>query len=182
MGLEEFWFVLIGVLWGGYFLLEGFDFGVGMLLPVLPRDERERERDVRVDRAGVGRQRGLAGRSPARATFAAFPAWYATMFSGFYLALLLHPRAADRPRRLVRVAREARRARAGAAAWLWANTVGSFGAAFIWGVALANLVARRAAGLLARVHRQRARPLQRLHGARRPGGGRVSSRATARHT
>ena len=42
MGLEEFWFVLIAVLWGGYFLLEGFDFGVGMLLPVLPRDERER--------------------------------------------------------------------------------------------------------------------------------------------
>jgi len=42
VGLEELWFVLIGVLWSGYFVLEGFDFGVGMLLPFLPRDERER--------------------------------------------------------------------------------------------------------------------------------------------
>src|SRR4029078_8329975 len=42
MGLEDVWFVLIGVLWAVYFLLEGFDFGVGMLLPILPRDERER--------------------------------------------------------------------------------------------------------------------------------------------
>ena len=40
MSLEIFWFCLIAVLWGGYFLLEGFDFGVGMLLPALPRDER----------------------------------------------------------------------------------------------------------------------------------------------
>jgi cytochrome bd ubiquinol oxidase subunit II len=43
MSLETVWFLLIAVLWGGYFLLEGFDFGVGMLLPFLPRSERDRE-------------------------------------------------------------------------------------------------------------------------------------------
>src|SRR5436190_1550642 len=42
MNLQVFWFVLIVVLWSGYFLLEGFDFGVGMLLPFVPRNEAER--------------------------------------------------------------------------------------------------------------------------------------------
>ena len=88
MGLEEFWFVLIGVLWSGYFFLEGFDFGVGMLLPVLPRDERERS--VMFESIGPvwdGNEVWLV--SAGAATFAAFPSWYASMFSGFYLALLL---------------------------------------------------------------------------------------------
>ena len=75
----------------------------------------------------------------AAATFAAFPAWYATMFSGFYIALLLILVLL-----IVRVVsfewREKRDSPRWRAAWLWANTVGSFGAAFIWGVALANLV------------------------------------------
>ena len=66
MDLQILWFVLIAVLWGGYFLLEGFDFGVGMLLPFLPRNERERGDDVRDDRAGLGRQRGLARRRRRR--------------------------------------------------------------------------------------------------------------------
>jgi cytochrome d ubiquinol oxidase subunit I len=65
----------------------GFDFGVGMLLPFVRLEQRTRRR-ARDDRPGVGRERGLARRR-ARATFAAFPVWYATMFSGFYLALLL---------------------------------------------------------------------------------------------
>ena len=88
MGLEEVWFVLIGVLWSGYFLLEGFDFGVGMLLPVLPRDERER--GLMFESIGPvwdGNEVWLV--VAAGATFAAFPAWYATLFSGFYVALLL---------------------------------------------------------------------------------------------
>ena len=88
IGLEEVWFVLIGVLWSGYFLLEGFDFGVGMLLPVLPRDERER--GVMFESIGPvwdGNEVWLV--VAAGATFAAFPAWYATLFSGFYVALLL---------------------------------------------------------------------------------------------
>ena len=88
MGLETVWFCLIGVLWAGYFLLEGFDFGVGMLLPALPRNERERSKMF--DSIGPvwdGNEVWLV--VAAGATFAAFPAWYATMFSGFYLALLL---------------------------------------------------------------------------------------------
>jgi cytochrome bd ubiquinol oxidase subunit II len=138
VGLEVFWFCLIAVLWGGYFVLEGFDFGVGILLPFLPRDERERS--VMLETIGPvwdGNEVWLV--VAGGATFAAFPLWYATMFSGFYLALLLvlaflivrvvsfewrdksdHPRWRN--------------------AWRWANTVGSIGAPFVWGVALANLV------------------------------------------
>src|SRR5436190_23733090 len=88
MTLEIFWFCLIGVLWAGYFVLEGFDFGVGMLLPFLPRDNRER--GVMFESIGPvwdGNEVWLV--VAGGATFAAFPAWYASMFSGFYLALLL---------------------------------------------------------------------------------------------
>jgi cytochrome bd ubiquinol oxidase subunit II len=138
MGLEEFWFVLIAVLWGGYFLLEGFDFGVGMLLPVLPRDERERETMFEsIGPVWDGNEVWLV--VAAGATFAAFPAWYATMFSGFYLALLLILVLL-----IVRVVsfewREKHDSSRWRSAWMWANTVGSFGAAFLWGVALANLL------------------------------------------
>jgi cytochrome d ubiquinol oxidase subunit II len=139
MGLAEFWFVLIAVLWGGYFLLEGFDFGVGMLLPWLPRDERERE--LMFESIGPvwdGNEVWLV--VAGGATFAAFPAWYATMFSGFYIALLLILVLL-----IVRVVsfewREKHDGPRWRATWLWMNTIGSFGAAFIWGVALANLVA-----------------------------------------
>ena len=104
MGLEEFWFVLIAVLWGGYFLLEGFDFGVGMLLPVLPRDEREREHDVRLDRAGVGRQRGLARRRRRR-DVRGVPGLVRDDVLRLLHRAAARPRAADRPRGLVRVTR-----------------------------------------------------------------------------
>jgi cytochrome bd ubiquinol oxidase subunit II len=138
MGLETFWFCLIAVLWAGYFLLEGFDFGVGMLLPALPRDERERS--MMFDSIGPvwdGNEVWLV--VAAGATFAAFPAWYATMFSGFYLALLLVLVLL-----IVRVVsfewREKHESRRWRATWAWANTIGSVGAAFVWGVALANLL------------------------------------------
>ena len=88
MTLQIFWFCLIAVLWAGYFVLEGFDFGVGMLLPVVPRDEAERR--AMFDTIGPvwdGNEVWLV--VAGGATFAAFPGWYATMFSGFYLALLL---------------------------------------------------------------------------------------------
>src|ERR671931_1393397 len=88
MDLQVFWFVLIAVLWSGYFLLEGFDFGVGMLLPFLPRNERERGTMFEtIGPVWDGNEVWLV--VAGGATFAAFPAWYATMFSGFYLALLL---------------------------------------------------------------------------------------------
>ena len=88
MDLQILWFCLIALLWAGYFLLEGFDFGVGMLLPFLPKNESER--GVLFGSIGPvwdGNEVWLV--IAAGATFAAFPAWYATMFSGFYLALLL---------------------------------------------------------------------------------------------
>jgi len=88
MDLQVFWFVLIVVLWSGYFLLEGFDFGVGMLLPFVPRNESERGAMFEsIGPVWDGNEVWLV--VAAGATFAAFPAWYATMFSGFYLALLL---------------------------------------------------------------------------------------------
>ncbi len=140
MSLETFWFVLIAVLWGGYFLLEGFDFGVGMLLPVLPRRCNERERGLMFETIGPvwdGNEVWLV--VAAGATFAAFPAWYATMFSGFYIALLLILVLL-----IVRVVsfewREKRDGSRWRTTWLWANTIGSVGATFLWGVALANLL------------------------------------------
>src|SRR6187200_1073377 len=138
MDLQLFWFVLIGVLWAGYFLLEGFDFGVGMLLPFLPRNERER--DVMFETIGPvwdGNEVWLV--VAGGATFAAFPAWYATMFSGFYLALLLVLVFL-----IIRVVsfewREKSASPRWRTLWMWANTVGSTGASLIWGVGLANLL------------------------------------------
>ena len=138
MGLETVWFVLIGVLWAGYFLLEGFDFGVGMLLPVLPRDDRERSRMFEsIGPVWDGNEVWLV--IAGAATFAAFPAWYATLFSGFYLALLLILVLL-----IVRVVsfewREKHEGARWRGTWAWANTIGSVGAAFVWGVTLANLV------------------------------------------
>ena len=112
MDLETFWFCLIAVLWAGYFLLEGFDFGVGMLLPFVPRNDEERGTTLRtIGPVWDGNEVWLV--VAGGATFAAFPAWYATMFSGFYLALLLILVLPDRPRRLVRVARRRARRPAG---------------------------------------------------------------------
>jgi cytochrome bd ubiquinol oxidase subunit II len=138
MDLETFWLILIAVLWSGYFLLEGFDFGVGMLLPFLPRDERERRTMFEtIGPVWDGNEVWLV--VAAGATFAGFPSWYATMFSGFYLALLIvlfllivrllsfeWRDKGESPRRR--------------AVWLTANAAASVGAPFIWGVALATLL------------------------------------------
>ena len=88
MELTTIWFTLIAVLWIGYFALEGFDFGVGMLLPVLGHGERERR--VLINTIGpVWDGNEVWVLVAGGATFAAFPEWYATLFSGFYLPLLL---------------------------------------------------------------------------------------------
>ncbi|MEU4198466.1 cytochrome d ubiquinol oxidase subunit II [Streptomyces sp. NPDC045470] len=88
MELHDVWFVLIAVLWTGYFFLEGFDFGIGVLTKLLARDRSERR--VLINTIGPvwdGNEVWLL--SAGGATFAAFPEWYATLFSGFYLPLLL---------------------------------------------------------------------------------------------
>src|SRR5215212_3671252 len=138
MTLQILWFCLIAVLWSGYFVLEGFDFGVGMLLPFLPRDEEERGEMFRsIGPVWDGNEVWLV--VAGAATFAAFPAWYASMFSGFYIALLLVLFFL-----IVRVLsfewREKSTSRGWRSVWLWANAVGSYGTSLIWGVALANLL------------------------------------------
>ncbi|HEY4567835.1 MAG TPA: cytochrome d ubiquinol oxidase subunit II [Kribbella sp.] len=86
MELTTVWFALIALLWAGYFLLEGFDFGVGVLLPVLGRDDRERRLLINtIGPVWDGNEVWLI--MAGAATFAAFPEWYATLFSGFYLPL-----------------------------------------------------------------------------------------------
>jgi cytochrome d ubiquinol oxidase subunit II len=138
MSLQTFWFCLIAFLWAGYFVLEGFDFGVGALLPVLAHDEADRRTMFdAIGSAWDGNEVWLV--VAGAATFAAFPVWYATMFSGFYLALVLVLVCL-----IVRVVSFEWRTKSESprwrAVWCWANTVGSIGAALVWGVALANLV------------------------------------------
>ena len=138
MDLEVLWFCLIGVLWAGYFLLEGFDFGVGMLLPFVPRDDEERGVVLRtIGPVWDGNEVWLI--VAGGATFAAFPAWYATMFSGFYVALLLVLVFL-----IVRVVSFEWRSKSETpgwrTTWTWANTIGSLGAALVWGVGLSALL------------------------------------------
>jgi len=138
MALYDFWFLLIAVLWSGYFFLEGFDFGVGVLLPFVSRDEVDRR--VVINTIGPiwdGNEVWLL--TAGGAMFAAFPGWYATLFSGFYLALLFILVAL-----IVRgVAFEYRGKHPDArwrAAWDKAIFFGSAVPALLWGVAFANIV------------------------------------------
>ncbi|MET7867135.1 cytochrome d ubiquinol oxidase subunit II [Micromonospora taraxaci] len=138
MELTTIWFLLVAVLFTGYFILEGFDFGVGMLLPVLGRDDRERR--VLINTIGPvwdGNEVWLI--TAGGAMFAAFPEWYATLFSGFYLPLLLILLAL-----IARgVAFEYRHKRPEASwkrRWDTAIVVGSLLPAFLWGVAFANIL------------------------------------------
>jgi cytochrome bd ubiquinol oxidase subunit II len=138
MELTTVWFVLIAILWMGYFALEGFDFGVGMLLPVLAKNDTERR--VLINTIGpVWDGNEVWVLVAGGATFAAFPEWYATMFSGFYLPLLLILVAL-----IVRgLAFEYRAKRDDAgwrARWDLAIIIGSFVPALLWGVAFANIV------------------------------------------
>ena len=138
MDLQILWFVLIAFFWSGYFLLEGFDFGVGMLLPFLPRGDADRRTMFEsIGPVWDGNEVWLV--VAGGATFAAFPAWYASMFSGFYIAILLVLVFL-----IVRVVSFEWRTKAESprwrAVWTWANTVGSFGAPLIWGVGLSALL------------------------------------------
>src|SRR6478752_3016053 len=89
MNLQQFWFLLIGVLFTGYFVLEGFDFGVGMLMPILGKGSDTRRRVVLNTIGPVWDGNEVWLLTAGGAMFAAFPEWYATLFSGFYLPLLL---------------------------------------------------------------------------------------------
>jgi cytochrome d ubiquinol oxidase subunit II len=138
MELTTVWFSLIAVLWIGYFCLEGFDFGVGMLLPILAKDDTERR--VLINTIGpVWDGNEVWVLVAGGATFAAFPEWYATLFSGFYLPLLLILVAL-----IVRGLAFEYRAKRDDDTWRrnWdlAIIVGSFVPAVLWGVAFANIL------------------------------------------
>ncbi len=138
MELTTVWFILIAILWIGYFALEGFDFGVGILLPVLGRTERQRR--VMINTIGpVWDGNEVWVLVAGGATFAAFPEWYATLFSGFYLALLLILLAL-----IVRGLAFEYRAKRDHDRWRtwWDAAIfgGSLVPAILWGVAFANIV------------------------------------------
>ncbi|MGO4132410.1 cytochrome d ubiquinol oxidase subunit II [Janibacter sp. RAF20_2_2] len=147
MDLITIWFVLLAVLWAGYLITEGFDFGVGMLLPVLDRapgdegPEREGRRRTMLTTIGPhwdGNEVWLL--TAGGATFAAFPHWYATMFSGMYLALLLLLVTLIL-RNMGLEYRHKRHDREWVRRWDLAIVGGSYLAPFVVGVALTNLVA-----------------------------------------
>ena len=102
MDLNTLWFVLIAVLFTGFFVLEGFDYGVGILLPFVAKTDAERRRVINtIGPVWDGNEVWIL--TGGGAIFAAFPHWYATLFSGFYLALLPDPGRSHRARRRVRV-------------------------------------------------------------------------------
>ena len=137
-GLETFWFLVIAVLWIGYFVLEGFDFGVGMLLPVVGKTDLDRR--VMVNTIGPvwdGNEVWLL--VAGGATFAAFPNWYATLFSGFYLPLFLIL-AALIARGVAFEYRSKREMPQWHLAWDHAIFWGSLVPSLLWGVAFANIL------------------------------------------
>ncbi|MFG2104959.1 cytochrome d ubiquinol oxidase subunit II [Micromonospora echinaurantiaca] len=138
MELTTIWFLLVAVLFTGYFILEGFDFGVGMLLPVLGRDDRERR--VLINTIGPvwdGNEVWLI--TAGGAMFAAFPEWYATLFSGFYLPLLLILLALI-ARGVAFEYRHKRPEPSWKRRWDAAIFFGSLVPAVLWGVAFANIL------------------------------------------
>jgi cytochrome d ubiquinol oxidase subunit II len=141
MELTTVWFILIAVLWTGYFVLDGFDFGVGMLMPVLGRGEHgEVRRRVMLNTIGpVWDGNEVWVLTAGGATFAAFPNWYATLFSGFYLPLLLILVAL-----IVRALGFDYRGKTDNPTWRkrwdYAIFFGSAVPALLWGVALTNVV------------------------------------------
>ncbi len=138
MELQDLWFVLISILFIGFFFLEGFDYGVGILLPFIGKNDQERR--VVVNSIGpVWDANEVWMITAGGAIFAAFPQWYATLFSGFYLALVLILLALI----LRGVAFEFRSKEDNPTwrrTWDWAIFIGSAVPALLWGVAFGNLV------------------------------------------
>ena len=138
MDLAYIWFFIVGILFVGYFVLDGFDFGVGMSLPFLGKDDISRRQVINT----IGPVWDLnetwvivAG----ACLFAAFPEWYATLFSGFYLALLLILLAL-----IARGVSFEYRHQRDSLAWKRGFdtmiVVGSAVPALLWGVAVGNIV------------------------------------------
>jgi cytochrome d ubiquinol oxidase subunit II len=136
--LQTLWFILIAVLWIGFFFLEGFDYGVGILLPFLGKEDRERRKIINtIGPFWDGNEVWLI--TAGGAMFAAFPNWYATFFSGFYLALVLMLLALI-ARGVAFEFRSKDRRPAWRKTWDWMIFVGSLVPAALWGIAMGNLI------------------------------------------
>jgi len=138
MQLNEIWFLIVGFLFIGYFVLDGFDFGVGMSLPFLGKDDTDRR--VLINTIGPVWDLNETWVIVAGASlFASFPEWYASLFSGFYLALLLILVAL-----ILRGVAFEYRGKGETAKWKrtfdWMIVIGSALPALLWGVAFANIV------------------------------------------
>jgi len=138
MDLNTIWFVLIAVLFAGFFMLEGFDYGVGMLLPFLGKTDGERRMIINaIGPFWDGNEVWML--TAGGAMFAAFAQWYATLFSGFYIALLLMLLAL-----ILRGVSFEYRSKSDNPKWRtfwdWAIFIGSFVPALLWGVAIANII------------------------------------------
>ncbi|MCX6179396.1 MAG: cytochrome d ubiquinol oxidase subunit II [Chlorobiales bacterium] len=138
MNVQTIWFILITVLFIGFFLLEGFDFGVGVLLPFISSEDRERRTVIKtIGPFWDGNEVWFI--TAGGALFAAFPVWYATLFSGFYLVFLLLLVAM-----IIRgVAFEFRSKHDNPQwrnFWDWSIFWGSIIPAILWGVAFSNFI------------------------------------------
>ena len=138
MDLNTLWFILVTVLFIGYFFLEGFDYGVGILLPFLAKKDRERRQIINaIGPFWDGNEVWLL--TAGGAIFAAFPDWYATLFSGFYLALFLMLLAL-----IVRAVGFEFRSKDKNPKWRnlwdWMIFTGSLLPALLWGVTVGNLM------------------------------------------
>lgn len=138
MTLSILWFILIAVLWTGYLVLEGFDFGVGMLTSLIAKNDKERSQITKtIGPHWDGNEVWLL--TAGGATFAAFPEWYATMFSGMYLALFLILVLL-----ILRIVALEWRSKIATEKWrtIWDrfHSVSAFGVPLLFGVAFANLV------------------------------------------
>ncbi|MBE3573112.1 MAG: cytochrome d ubiquinol oxidase subunit II [Moorella humiferrea] len=138
MDLTVLWFILVAVLFAGFFFLEGFDYGVGILLPFLGKSDGERRAIINsIGPFWDGNEVWML--TAGGAMFAAFPHWYATLFSGFYLALFLILVAL-----ILRGVAFEFRSKDDRPAWRnfwdWMLFLGSFVPALLWGVAMANLI------------------------------------------
>lgn len=138
MDLNILWFILLTVLFTGFFFLEGFDYGVGMLLPFVAKTDKERRAVINtIGPVWDGNEVWMI--TAGGAMFAAFPHMYATLFSGFYVALVFMLIGL-----IIRgVAFEFRSKREDPAwreRWDWAIYYGSLLPALLWGVTVANLM------------------------------------------
>ena len=138
MDLQTLWFIIIAFLFINFFVLEGFDFGVGILLPFMSRDDRERRTVINtIGPFWDGNEVWLI--AAVSGMFAAFPDWYATLFSALYLpavimivALIFRGAAFE--------FRSKRDNPAWRSFWDWSIFGGSLIPALLWGMALANFI------------------------------------------